>query len=164
MKDYYKQILHDVAVDLSDEFDQNFERKAFFNKKWKATTIANRRGSLMIRTSALRRSIQNRIMLNSISWSSSQPSASIHNEGGEITVTAKMKKFFWAKHIEAKKASSLDADMFKGMAMKKVGSKIIMPERRYIGDHPEVRKSIEKMTDQTMVEIDAYFTELLRQK
>lgn len=164
MKDFYKQILQDVALDLTDEFDQNFERKGFFNKKWKATTISNRRGSLMLRTATLRRSIQHRIMQSSISWRSSQPYASIHNEGGEITVTAKMKKFFWAKHIEAKKASSLDADMYKGMALKKVGSKIVMPERRFIGDHAEVRKSIERNTDATMQELDLYLTELLRQK
>ena len=30
-----KNILTDIKVELSQEFDQNFERKAFFDKKWK---------------------------------------------------------------------------------------------------------------------------------
>lgn len=28
-------ILNDMRVDLSEEFDRNFERKAFFSDKWK---------------------------------------------------------------------------------------------------------------------------------
>ena len=28
-------ILSDMRVELSDEFDRNFERKAFFSDKWK---------------------------------------------------------------------------------------------------------------------------------
>lgn len=28
-------ILNDMRVELSDEFDRNFERKAFFTEKWK---------------------------------------------------------------------------------------------------------------------------------
>ena len=29
-----KNILRDIAVDMKDEFDQNFERQAFFSEKW----------------------------------------------------------------------------------------------------------------------------------
>ena len=29
-----RNILQDVRVELSDEFDRNFERQAFFNEKW----------------------------------------------------------------------------------------------------------------------------------
>lgn len=163
MKDYYKQILQDVATDLTDEFDQNFERKGFFEKKWSATKFHNRRGSLMLRTGALRRSIQHNIAQNSIRWVSSQPYASIHNEGGELTVTAKMKKFFWAMHIKNGKTGP-EAEGFKWMALKKVGSKIKIPERRYIGDHPQVGRSIERAADATFDEIDQYLTHQLRQR
>ncbi len=30
-----KSILRDIAVELTDEFDQNFERQAFFSEKWR---------------------------------------------------------------------------------------------------------------------------------
>ncbi len=29
-----KNILNDIRVELTDEFDQNFERQAFFSEKW----------------------------------------------------------------------------------------------------------------------------------
>ena len=29
-----KNILHDIQVELTDEFDQNFERQAFFSEAW----------------------------------------------------------------------------------------------------------------------------------
>ena len=30
-----RNILSDMRVELTEEFDKNFERKAFFNSKWK---------------------------------------------------------------------------------------------------------------------------------
>lgn len=163
MKDFFKQILDDVAIDLTDEFDMNFERKAFFDKKWREAKLVNRRGSLMMRTSQLRRSIQNRTMGNSIRWTSSRIDASLHNEGGEITVTAKMKKYFWAMYIKAGKIG-VEAEQFKNMALKKVGSKMKIQQRRFIGDHPEVRKAIERCADITFREIEDFLNNELRQR
>lgn len=60
--------------------------------------------------------------------------AEIHNNGGEITVTNQMKRFFWAKHIEFKKRNKQKADYCKGMALKQVGSKIKIHERKFIGE------------------------------
>ena len=50
------------------------------------------------------------------------------------------------------------------MAMKKVGSKMTIPERRFIGDHPEVRKSIERCADVTFNEIEKFITDKLKQR
>jgi len=163
MRDYYKQILDDVTVELTDEFDRNFERKAFFTRRWSNTKFANRRGSLMLRTAQLRRSIQSRQRGNSISWTSSLPYAKIHNEGGEITVTPKMKKYFWAMHIRAGKTGP-EAEQYKSMALKKVGSKINIEERRYIGDHPEVRRAIERCADITFRELEEFLRIELSQR
>ena len=41
-------ILSDMRVELSDEFDRNFERKAFFSDKWKPRAHDYPRGSLLI--------------------------------------------------------------------------------------------------------------------
>ena len=53
--------------------------------------------------------------------------AEIQNEGGVITVTDKMRKFFWAKYYDTKK------EFWKGMALHK-GSTVTIPKRNYIGD------------------------------
>jgi len=47
---FFKTILKDLKVELTEEFDRNFERKAFFNEAWQPTKWANHKGSLMICT------------------------------------------------------------------------------------------------------------------
>jgi len=61
MRDIFKKIIKDVEVELSDEFDRNFERKAFFNTGWKETAHPVSRGSLMMRSGTLRKSINSQI-------------------------------------------------------------------------------------------------------
>src|SRR5690606_38490895 len=106
MSKIIKNFIKDIEVDLNDEFDRNFERKAFFDKPWSQTKLSNSRGSLMMRSGNLRNSISSKISDNSITWTSSLPYASIHNEGGEITVTQKMKAFFWAMYYKSAGAIS----------------------------------------------------------
>lgn len=54
-------LLNDLKVELADEFDQNFERKAFFDDPWPGVRMPNKRGSLMLRTGKLRQSLRNRV-------------------------------------------------------------------------------------------------------
>ena len=97
-----KRILKDIQVELSDEFDQNFEREAFFSEAWARRKSPTRPdGHILVDTGNLRRSIQSRTTDNSITFFTTEPYAEIHNDGGEIVVTAKMKKYFWHKYYEA---------------------------------------------------------------
>lgn len=57
MKDFVKNLIKDIAVDLNDEFDRNFERKAFFDQPWEQSKLHNPKGSLMMRTGQLRNSL-----------------------------------------------------------------------------------------------------------
>ena len=85
--------------------------------------------------------------------------ARIHNEGGTIIVTKKMKSFFWAmfyqssgsvqktKKGEARKTKrneqlTGDAAFYKAMALKKVGSKITIPKREFMRLTPDLNKGI----------------------
>ena len=45
-----RNILSDMRVELTEEFDKNFERKAFFTDKWKKRANPNAKGSLLIVT------------------------------------------------------------------------------------------------------------------
>lgn len=179
--DFIKNILSDVRVDLTEEFDRNFERKGFFDKKWRGTNLPNQRGSLMMRSGKLRRSILSKQSGNSVSWSSSLPYASIHNEGGEIEVTAKMKSFFWAMYYKASgavsktakgdtrnndrnKKLSAEAQQWKNLALMKVGSKMKIEQRQFIGDHPIVRQRIEDVIGINFKELETYFYNQLKQK
>ncbi|SDX11154.1 hypothetical protein [Flavobacterium degerlachei] len=166
MQDFIKNILSDIRIDLTDEFDRNFERKAFFDKPWENSKIPNHKGSLMMRTGKLRRSIRSKQSNNDISWSSSLPYASLQNEGGEIEVTAKMKRFFWAMFYKANgavtasgkgernKRLSQEAQTWRALALQKVGAKMKIKQRQFIGDHPQVRKRVEHVIDKNMKELE----------
>jgi phage gpG-like protein len=77
--------------------------------------------------------------------------AGIHNDGGTITVTAQMKRYWWAQYYklsgtlkktkkgkvskaEGNRKLSAKAEYCKRMALMKVGSKIKIPQRRFIGE------------------------------
>ena len=166
MQDFIKNILSDVRVELTDEFDKNFERKAFFDKAWETSKIPNHKGSLMMRTGKLRRSIRSKQTNNEITWSSSLPYASLQNEGGEIIVTERMKRFFWAMFYKANgavtpsgkgernKRLSEESKVWKALALQKVGAKMKVKQRQFIGDHPQLRQNIERVVDRNMKELE----------
>lgn len=94
--------------------------------------------------------------------------AQIHNEGGEITVTKKMKSFFWSQYYKRglvggmygqakgkknqQKAETLnkEAEFWRAMALKKVGSKIKIPQRQFMGEHPEVDRIVKDIINQEL--------------
>nr|WP_185124574.1 hypothetical protein [Ornithobacterium rhinotracheale] len=69
-KDFLKTTLTDIKVKISEEFDRNFERKAFFDKKWRQPKLINRRGSVMMRTGKLRRSIKSKLTQKGVVFTS----------------------------------------------------------------------------------------------
>lgn len=177
-----EKILNDLRVELLEEFDRNFERKAFFTKPWPARKHG-RKGSLLLVKGGggLRGSLKATAGESAITFTSSLPYAAIHNEGGKITVTAKMKRFFWAKYYEAQggitfnikkramantrknKALTEDAEFYKSMALMKTGSQITMPERRFIGHAPEVDQAVKRVIDANFNEIETMLKNLLKQ-
>ena len=162
----FKRLLNDIRVELSDEFDRNFERKAFFDKPWPDNKMPNRRGSMMARTNNLRRSIQSSVAGGVIKWSSAAAYANIHNDGGKIKVTARMRKFFWAKYYElaGNKRASTEASMWKAMALKPVGSVITIPQRQFIGTHQQVHNGIQRAGDSFMKDLNAYLNTIFKKK
>lgn len=171
-KELLNNIIKDVEIDLTQAFDKNFQSKSFFNKKWAQTTHANSRGSLLLRTGRLRRSVKANQKNGQISWSSNLPYASIHNEGGEIVVTEKMKRFFWAMYYKAsggvlfsvktkKQANtqrnqklSAEAEKWKAMALMKVGTVMDIKQRQFIGWHPQVDMRIKKIVNTNLNEMN----------
>ncbi len=139
-KELLADILKDMRVELADEFDQNFVRGGFFGSEWKAKL--NGESSKLQQSAKLRRSIRATERGSAVVFTSSEPYATINNEGGEIVVTAKMRKYFWAQYYKHGKHSE-KARMYRNLALKAVGSKLQIPQRQYIGDHAQVRTNIE---------------------
>lgn len=165
-----KRILRDIQVELTDEFDRNFEREAFFSEAWERRRSPLRpNGHLLVDSGTLRRSIRSEIKESSIVFKSDLPYAAIHNEGGEIKVTARMKKFFWYKYYSTtgsfgrRKDGSLrrdkrnnrlttEAEFWKCMALLKVGSSIKIPRRRFLGSSPEVEQAVREIIENNITE------------
>lgn len=177
---FYKNILNDVKTEVMEEFDRNFERKAFFDKTWPRNKLVNRKGSIMARSNNLRRGFRAKIQGDKIVFSNSMPYAKIQNEGGEILVTHRMKKYFWAMYYQANQSQrhnvrrtasntarnnrlSVEAEQFKALALMPVGKKIKIPSRRVIGPHPIIRDSVERIVNNHLSEINEQILNNLRQ-
>lgn len=141
-----RQIIKDFAVEVGDECDRNFVRKAFFDRPWAPVKAANLRGSLLLRSGALRSSLRYTATDSGVEVSSDTPYAAIHNEGGvitrDITVTDKMRRWAWARWHTTKD------NKFKAMALtrkKRLRQTIRIPERRFVGEHPKLSKALEEI-------------------
>ena len=76
--------------------------------------------------------------------------ASVHNDGDQIAVTQRMRKFFWAKHYEAEEIrgkGSVEADFWRNMALKKPGGRIKIPRRHFLGPDKAVNKIVKGVID-----------------
>jgi phage gpG-like protein len=102
------------------------------------------------------------------------PYAAIHNEGGTISVpvTAKMKRFAWAKYYEAsgrkrtkdgkthKRRKPLSpqeseaAEAWKRLALtKKTSLRITIPRRQFMGNSLELRQKLQEMIEKELMNI-----------
>lgn len=175
-----RRILRDIQVELSDEFDKNFERQGFFSEKWQRRKSPTRPGgAILVDTGSLRRSVRSKVTDNSVVFYTDLPYAGIHNEGGDIVVTARMKRYFRAKFYESqggfvrrKDGNSArkplsdggfyawtstmqlsdEAEFWRFMALKKVGTKIKIPRRKFLGAGPEVEKAVREIIEENLNE------------
>ena len=165
-----RRILSDIRVELGDEFDRNFERQAFFSDAWARRKSPTRPGgTILVDTGTLRRSIRSRTTDDSITFYTDLPYAAIHNDGGEIVVTEKMKRFFWHKYYEATgsfgrkkngqrrndkrtRQLSTEADFWRFMALKRAGTTIRIPRRRFLGTGPEVERIVREIIEDNLNE------------
>lgn len=142
-----RRILSDIRVELGDEFDQNFERQGFFAEKWQRRKSPIRGdGHILVASADLRKSIRRRSYDHSITFYSDLAYAGIHNEGGEIKVTARMKRFFWRKYHETKD------EFWKAMALMKEGKTIKIPRRQFLGMAPEVETEVRKIIEDNLTQ------------
>ncbi len=168
--DYFKQLITDIKVSLDDAFDHNFETRSFFGAPWKQTAMSNHKGSLMQRSGKLRRSLHSNQRSYGISYTSTVPYAQIQNEGGTITITRQMQRFFWAMYYRSAGAMtysiktrqmnntaknrrlSEESEYWKSLALKKVGEQLKIPQRQFIGHHPQVNQIVKRCADRRMNE------------
>lgn len=127
--DLIKNILTDMRVELTDMFDRNFEHKGFFGSRWTPRKNTKAKGSLLHVTGKMRRSIRPSIRGNGVHYSSPLPYTELHNTGGKFTQNVRT-------HTRTNKRTG------KTYSVKSHTRTMTMPQRQFIGDHPEVQKTI----------------------
>lgn len=132
-----RNILSDIKVELVEEFDSNFTRKAFFNKKWQPAKKLKKRGSLLITTGSMRRSIIGSVQGRSVKFSSALPYTAMHNEGGKFSLNVR-------EHARISRKTR------KSATVRAHTRNIIMPQRQFIGDSPEVQTAIKAIISENM--------------
>lgn len=143
-----RNILSDLRVELTEEFDKNFERKAFFTDKWKQRANPNAKGSLLLVTGTLRRSIRSEVIANGVRFSSAVPYAAIHNEGGKGTKSVKA-------HTRRSKKG-------KTYSVKAHTRRFNIPQRQFIGDGKRTREIINKVISDNIKEYCEQLTKTLK--
>lgn len=142
-------ILNDLRVELSDEFDKNFERKAFFSEKWKPRAHDYPKGSLLIVTGAMRRSTRGRVEGNGVRFSSALAYAAVHNEGGT-----------GFKPVKAHTRKSRKGKIYNVRAHSR---KFTMPQRQFIGDGPDTQRLVRSVIEDNLQRFNLSLTNFLRQ-
>lgn len=143
-----RNILSDIRVELTEEFDRNFERKAFFDKRWPKRRYDNPKGSLLMVTGTLRRSIRSTTTRNGVRFTSAVPYAAIHNEGGSGTKTVKA-------HIRRGKKG-------KTHQVKAHTRKFKMPQRQFIGDGKRTQEIIKGVISDNLKDFNVQLTRVLK--
>lgn len=125
-------LVNDLLVILQQESSEAFQNKAWDGEAWAPRKRDDGIGSLMLRSSALRRGLRLKTVGNY---------ANIHNQGGVIRtkVTPEMRKAFWAKWYDTKEA------YWKALALtKKNNFTICIPKRQFIGVTSQTQQRWEK--------------------
>lgn len=153
------EVLREIRTTAGSEavkfFKESFVKEGFTDTSftaWKKTsnpfagkrTLYNK-GILM---QSIRKASDNSNII--IVESDTQYSA-INNDGGFITVTPQLKKYFWARYYDlsgkkkgVKAKNTAKANFCKAMALKKVGSKIIIPKRQFMGNSAELMNLLDR--------------------
>ncbi len=143
-----RNILNDMRVELSEEFDRNFERKAFFTDKWKPRAYKYPKGSLLMVTGTMRRSIKTEVRGDGVRFSSAVPYAAIHNEGGSGTKSVR-------QHTRTSKKG-------KPYTVKAHTRKFNMPKRQFVGDGKRTQEIIKGIIEDNLADFNGQLTKFIR--
>lgn len=170
LETFFQNTLTDTEKKVMELLHENIRSESFFGKPWpRAKSPAKAGKKLLYQSGDLQDGYMSKTEGMNIHITNSVAYAGVHNEGAEIPVTAQMKKYFWAMYYKASgsrsktkggsvgnnarnRALSTEAGYWKSLALIKIGEKIKIPERRVIGDAPELDSAIEKIVDRNMEE------------
>ena len=161
---YLRKLPVRVGVAVRDSVRQNFRQGNFYGgERWQTplrTSLGFRGasgqyGPLLSGSNHLMMNTDYQPLPGKVIIRNTAVYAATHNEGDEIGVTERMKRFFWAKHLEHKERMGVNApetEFWKRMALKKPGSRIKIPRRHFLGPGKEVDAIVQAVVDKELQE------------
>jgi phage gpG-like protein len=143
-KGFRRRLPNKVAITAVNFFKRNFKVGGFVDRpfrKWKKSKYPGKKGTTMVQSGKTRRDIkklkvsQRRVV---VGIGGHKAYAEIHNTGGKLPITPKMRRFFWAKWYETKN------DFWRNMALTKK-THLDIPQRQFIGDSKVLEITVERM-------------------
>ena len=140
---FRKSMPQKLAITMTNFFKRNFQAGGFVDvpfQKWKKSNYPGARKT-MVKSGNTRREIKKIQVSESrivVGIANHNHYAKIHNEGGKVPITPKMRRFFWAKYKETGK------EYWKFLAITKK-TEIDIPKREFIGDSKALEKTIDRM-------------------
>ena len=142
-------ILNDMRVELAEEFDRNFERKAFFTEAWKARKDPKANGSLLVVSGRMRRSIKGSVEGDGVRFTSDTSYATVHNEGGSGFATVR-------QHQRRVKKTG------KVYTVRSYQRRVNIPQRQFVGDGQRTQEIIRGVIDDNVKQFNASLSNFIR--
>lgn len=134
-----------IAIAVVNFFKRNFELQGFVDnglQKWKPITNPKDRGrKILSKRGNLKRALKkfradrNKVI---VGVAADVKYAAIQNDGGQIRITPKMRRYFWAMFKQTKE------EYWRGLALTKKEF-IVIPQRQFIGDSKALVKNVDRM-------------------
>lgn len=147
-KQYLNRDVNKVfGVEAVDHFKEGFQNEGFTDKslvKWETRKSKRSGGTnsqkVLSKSGDLADSITFRVEENATIIYSDKVYAQIHNEGGKITVTYQMRRYFWAEWHNAKEAGETEMqDQWKAFALSQT---IEIKQRKFMGESQALNQKI----------------------
>ena len=137
------QTLNEMESVVLSAVDDNFRNKSFFGEKWERNTTNT---PILVKSGNLRTSIKT---LKSTQYTrkigTNVPYAYAHNYGTTFKSSPQQIKFFYSQFYKTK-----DETFLKIANSLKSGRQIKIPQRQFIGDHPELIRRLRATFNRTM--------------
>lgn len=146
LQDSFKELAHQAGKDYMEHFQKSFDNEGFTDDKLVAWDGRSRKDknkkkrNLLVKTGRLRRSLKKKVRGTRVLIYSATPYAEIHNEGGTIKKTVKVRSHKRkSKRGRKKKVSQVKAHT------RNMNTKI--PKRQFMGESRQVNKGLEKQME-----------------
>ena len=160
-----------------EHFKENFRKGGFSGTQWKDVLrrrlgfhgARGRYGPLTSGNNHLMSSFVKEVKPGKVVIENPVEYATVHNEGSRITVTARMNRFFWRMYYETggrlsggnterNRAISREAEFWRNMALKKTGSQIEIPQRKFADSDPELKLMINRKIEEELNNVVKKYT------